>query len=117
VVPALGEEGQMSTWKAEIERIHEQALKKSGIRAWSFEDTCFTALALAGEVGELANIVKKQWRGDERPALSVDPAVRAELADIRIYLHLLSASLKIDIDEAIEEKLPAIRNKFLQVPR
>jgi len=100
-------------WKAEILRIHEQAIKKTGIRPWTYEDIRFLALALCGEAGELANMLKKHWRGDAVPLPEVDPAVHAELADIRVYLELLATALHCDLDEAVQTKLPHIRRKFL----
>ena len=96
-------------WQWEVERIHTTAIKRSGISAWSLDDQRFLALALGGEVGELQNMIKKQWRGDD---LDLCPAIKKELADIRIYLHLLATALEVDLDEAVEEKLPEIRAKF-----
>jgi NTP pyrophosphatase (non-canonical NTP hydrolase) len=95
-------------WEAPIEDIHRNAIKHSDIVPWSMEDTRFLALALCGEVGELANLIKKEWRGDKIEF----GKLRDELADIRIYLHLLSVSLNIDLDTAVCDKLPAIRDKF-----
>lgn len=97
------------SWQFEIEHIHTHRIKNSGIAPWSVEDTRFLAMALAGEVGELLNFLKKEWRGDQK---DFKPAIRAELADIRVYLHLVATALKVDIDEAVEEKLPEIRAKF-----
>jgi len=114
-------------WADEIEQIHQSAVKKSGIVPWASEDVRFLTLALAGEVGELANMIKKHWRGDIVPHPGFDAAVHAELADIRVYLHLLATALPrsgahlktvvfgIDLDEAVKVKLPAIRDKFLQL--
>jgi NTP pyrophosphatase (non-canonical NTP hydrolase) len=97
-------------WQWEVERIHTTAtaIKKSGIIPWSVEDQRFLALALGGEVGELQNMIKKEWRGDG----DFRAGIKKELADIRVYLHLLATSLTIDLDEAVEEKLPEIRAKF-----
>jgi len=89
-----------SDWTAELESIHRRAVEKNMM------------LALVGEVEGLANITEKQWRGDNRAMPESDPEIRKKLADIRIYLHLLATSLGIDLDEAIEEKLPMIREKF-----
>ena len=102
-------------WAAEIERIHQTAIKRSGMAPWSQEDIRFLSLALAGEVGELGNFVKKEWRGDFRTLdqrQSYQKAVMKELADIRVYLHLLATAFHVDLDEAVEEKLPEIRKKF-----
>ena len=58
----------------------------------------FLALALAGEVGEVCNKVKKYMRGDfdfEELQAQLD----SELPDILIYLVMLSDNLGIDLEE------------------
>jgi NTP pyrophosphatase (non-canonical NTP hydrolase) len=61
--------------------------------------------ALAGEVGEACNIIKKidraklGWKGS--PAPSVEK-LADELADAKIYIALLEADLGIDGDAALE---------------
>jgi NTP pyrophosphatase (non-canonical NTP hydrolase) len=102
-------------WREEVLKIHERAIKRSSVEPWSIEDIRFLALALAGEVGELANLIKKHWRGDMVPHPDIDPKVVAELADIAVYHHLLCMALRINIDYAVQRKLPEIRNKFMQV--
>ena len=64
------------------------------LRSWSPTDW---ACAVAGEVGEACNLIKKARRGEpiERAA------VAAELADAVIYLDLLAARLDIDLGRAI----------------
>lgn len=52
--------------------------------------------ALVGEVGELANLLKKIKRGDGAPA----DEVAKELADVMTYLDLLAAYLDIDLGNA-----------------
>jgi hypothetical protein len=64
-----------------------------------FRPIHFLALAIAGEAGELANLVKKKWQGGD---VVDDQSMRQELADSRIPrspldwafnpLHLLEAS-------------------------
>jgi NTP pyrophosphatase (non-canonical NTP hydrolase) len=56
--------------------------------------------AIAGEVGEACNLVKKLRRGEpiERAA------VANELADAVIYIDLLAADLGIDLGQAIAHK-------------
>lgn len=59
--------------------------------------------ALAGEVGEAANIIKKMRRGDldrgEDVGLLAD-----ELADIAIYLDLLAFQAEVNLGEAVRRK-------------
>ncbi|HTV47388.1 MAG TPA: MazG-like family protein [Phycisphaerae bacterium] len=59
--------------------------------------------ALAGEVGEAANIIKKMRRGDlhhvdDRQLLA------DELADVAIYLDLLAYRAGIDLGAAVRDK-------------
>jgi|SRR5882762_7517359 len=104
-------------WAGEIFDIHMRALKRKGhIEPWSVEDVRFLTLALAGEVGELANRIKKQWRGDDDqgdPRLNKDN--HEELVDIRIYVELLALAFNINLDAGIQYKLPVIRAKFEQI--
>jgi NTP pyrophosphatase (non-canonical NTP hydrolase) len=96
-------------WEETLEDMHcHYLIKHSNIVPWSVEDTRFLTLALCGEVGELANLIKKDWRGDKVEF----GKIRDELADVRIYLQLLSVALNVDLDTAIRNKLPAIRDKF-----
>ena len=105
-------------WAEEIFAIHERAVgHKKLIEPWSIEDVRFLALALAGEVGELANRIKKQWRGDDDQG---DPrsntASHEELVDIRVYVELLSKAFNnLDLDNGVRAKLPIIRAKFEQI--
>lgn len=94
------------SWQTDVRHIHERVVK-----AWppySETDARFLTLALAGEVGELANLIKKRWRGD----WTSPDAVRDELADVRIYLELLALALGVDLDDAVEDKLPALYDRW-----
>jgi NTP pyrophosphatase (non-canonical NTP hydrolase) len=63
-------------------------------------------MAMTGEVGELGNLLKKVERGDF-PLDQVIEEVAHELADIQIYLDLLSARLYVDLAEATITKFNA----------
>ena len=54
----------------------------------------FYALGLAGEVGEVANLVKKVMRGDDMSTLE---GIGTELADCFTYLLLLADELGVDL--------------------
>lgn len=99
-------------WRQQVDHIHRTVVKRWA--AYSDEDTRFLMLALSGEVGELANLIKKEWRGDfGLSGLEVwKKNVREELADIRIYLELLSRSLCVDLDGACESKLPELYRRW-----
>jgi len=99
------------TWQEEVWAIHLRAIKKSGIRVGTNDDTRFLALALGGEVGELQNIIKKAWRGDFEIEEMIEE-IELELADIQIYLELLARSMRLDLTDAVYEKMPEIRRKF-----
>jgi NTP pyrophosphatase (non-canonical NTP hydrolase) len=103
-------------WQQRAVGIHERFLKlaraKGGLTSEA-EVLHFLVLALCGEAGELANLVKKSWRGDE-----VDrEQLREEIADIRIYLEHLCRHLDVDLDRACEEKLEEVHERLLAKER
>lgn len=72
--------------------------------AYSNQDERFLALALCGEAGELANMVKKRWRD----GADLTDEIRDEIADIRVYLELLAKTFGIEgekLDQRVEAKL------------
>ena len=73
----------------------------------------FLLLSLTGEVGEVANIVKKIVRGD----FKLDEKrqdIQEELTDVFIYLLKLSYQLDIDLEKAYVEKMKKNRERFLK---
>lgn len=67
----------------------------------------FLALALCGEVGELANFIKKRWRD----GASFEEEIRDEIADIRVYLELLAKCFDIEgdkLDQRVIAKLEKV---------
>jgi NTP pyrophosphatase (non-canonical NTP hydrolase) len=75
--------------------------------SYSNNDERFLALALCGEAGELANIIKKRWRDGTDMA----EEAKEEIADIRIYLELLAKCFGIEgakLDEAVKAKLEKV---------
>ncbi|MCB1516098.1 MAG: MazG-like family protein [Hyphomicrobiaceae bacterium] len=74
----------------------------------------FWSTALAGEVGEACNVVKKLERqslGLAGSATSID-ALREELADVLIYLDLLADAAGIDLSRATIEKFNSSSTKL-----
>jgi NTP pyrophosphatase (non-canonical NTP hydrolase) len=66
--------------------------------------------ALAGEVGEAANFLKKVRRGD----CTMDDArknIANELADVQTYLDLLASACGIDLEKAVCDKWDAVAKK------
>lgn len=75
------------------------------VDAWSETDW---GCALAGEVGELCNNLKKRRRGDR-----VDVGeVAEEMADIITYLDLLAVRMRIDLGEALWRKFNTKSKEF-----
>jgi NTP pyrophosphatase (non-canonical NTP hydrolase) len=56
--------------------------------------------ALAGEVGELCNLLKKYRRGEDVP----ESALADEIADVALYLDLVALHAGIDLGEAVRAK-------------
>lgn len=68
-------------------------------------------MALVGEVGELANYLKKVDRGD----FSLEDKkieIGKELADIQIYLDLLALNLNIDLGEVTVDKYNEVSRRI-----
>mgnify|MGYP001583608687 CR=1 FL=1 len=73
-------------------------------------DERFLALALCGEAGELANMIKKRWRD----GVDLSEEIRDEIADIRVYLELLAKCFGIEgekLDEQVKSKLVKVAAK------
>jgi NTP pyrophosphatase (non-canonical NTP hydrolase) len=78
--------------------------------AFSSEDERFLALALCGEAGELANIVKKRWRD----GVDMTAEAREEIADIRVYLALIAKCFGLDeqgINDEVARKLRKVAER------
>jgi NTP pyrophosphatase (non-canonical NTP hydrolase)/ribosomal protein L40E len=89
--------------------LHEK-MTKHLFPAYSSEDERFLALALCGEAGELANMVKKRWRD----GADLTEEIRDEIADIRVYLELLAKRFGIEGDKLearVVEKLAKVAEK------
>jgi NTP pyrophosphatase (non-canonical NTP hydrolase) len=78
--------------------------------AYSNSDERFLALALCGEAGELANMIKKRWRD----GADLTAEIRDEIADIRVYLELMAKCFGIEgekLDEQVQAKLSKVVEK------
>jgi NTP pyrophosphatase (non-canonical NTP hydrolase) len=78
--------------------------------SYSRVDERFLALALCGEAGELANLIKKRWRD----GVDLTEEVRDEIADVRIYLELLAKCFGIEgdqLDERVKQKLAKVAGR------
>lgn len=85
-------------------------------RDWDqFHDPKSLALALVGEVGELAELI--QWLPAEQlPALAqgepLNTRLGEELSDILIYLVRLADKCSVALPEAVAEKMSAAEARF-----
>jgi len=80
-------------------------------------DALFNSVQLAGEVGELCNVMKKMIREYNNfkggvPAPAALQMIREEMGDIVISLDLLASSLDIDLEQCITEKFNATSDKY-----
>lgn len=70
--------------------------------------------ALAGEVGELCNMLKKyerQMPSDPSPD-DLHAEIAKEIADVFIYLDLLASTFDLDLSRVISHKFNATSKKF-----
>lgn len=87
--------------QANVERC-EQSFHR--LDEWSPTDW---ATALAGEIGEACNLIKKRRRGED----VADEAIAHELADAVTYIDLLAARLGIDLGEAVRAKFNLVSDR------
>ena len=76
----------------------------------------YVTIALSGEVGEFANIVKKALRKDFPGGAMPDDEkmekLREELTDVFIYTILASRVLKVDLEDAYFKKVKELEERF-----
>jgi len=75
-----------------------------GIEGWTPTDW---ACAVAGETGEMCNLIKKLHRGDK---IEIEE-IADEAGDIVIYLDMLCQRLGIDLKNAIVNKFNKVSEK------
>lgn len=120
VIPVEGTAVAIKPWQSipHISAVsHTRALRwhPAGIESWSFSDW-FTSLA--GEVGELGNVIKKmnrcrdgmQQRRVERTAIDAGyksvamylrDQMQMEIGDVYLYLDLLARAASLDLDQCV----------------
>lgn len=77
-----------------------------------FDKLGYMAVAIAGECGEFANIVKKVLRQHERLNDEMKEHMREEVTDIFIYCLLTSSLLEMDIEKEFLKKLERNKERF-----
>ncbi len=73
------------------------------------EDVVYLALAINGEAGELAEVVKKTWRDGKE--LDREKIVD-ELGDILWYVAVLSHTLGVRLSEVMERNVEKLRERY-----
>lgn len=85
---------------------------------WREVDIKHFALGLFGELGELANKIKKHerfklgWKGNCLNDEEFIEAIKSELADIAIYLYLVAGKYNLDMEELVRQKQKINRKRF-----
>ena len=93
-----------------IFELHEK-MTRGLFPPYASDDERFLALALCGEAGELANMIKKRWRD----GVDLSEEIKDEIADIRVYLELMARRFDIEgpkLDERVQQKLEKVVKKF-----
>ncbi len=68
--------------------------------------------ALAGEVGELCNMIKKRHRNLKESDRIPNEELGKEIADIICYCDLLAAQLGLELDDIIPKKFNEISDRY-----
>ena len=68
----------------------------------------YWCLALAGEIGELCNLVKKEVRDE----MDLKERISEEMADILIYLCMMANSLEVDLEKEYYRKQEKNMERF-----
>lgn len=108
----------------EIQKIQKKFSEEHFSNLWSVKDDedflhklQYFVVGLTGEVGELANIVKKISRDNiefkDKPSEERMEKIRDELTDCFIYIMLIANFLKIDLEEEYLKKLEFNKKRFV----
>jgi NTP pyrophosphatase (non-canonical NTP hydrolase) len=92
---------------ANKERIKSSRYEKCE-REWT---TAHWMQATVGELGELANLMKKVDRGDI-PLSIARPDIARELADVQTYLDIMAFKLGVDLGEATRKKFNEVSERM-----
>lgn len=99
-----------------VDNLFETLQRFADERDWEqFHTPRNLILALTGEVGELAEIF--QWLTDEQAAaLRHDEArythFKEEVADVLLYLMRLAMVMKVDVNQAVTDKIAKNARKY-----
>lgn len=82
---------------------------ESKIESFGKDHPTYWGCALAGEAGEVANILKK-WERDGGD-VKLAAALAKELADVFLYTVLTAREFQIDLENAILTKINIVRER------
>lgn len=102
-------------WFSRADNIHRTIVSKIQNRTpYSDDDGIYLTLGVAGEAGEVADVVKKLVRQDFANKEEFLAKLREEMADLRIYLELLAHCTETDLDMEVERKLQIVEERWRQ---
>ena len=83
----------------------------------TFVEIVYDSVAVAGEIGEMCNLIKKAFRlkylTTGHPDLEASGKISEEMVDALYYLFRMCDLLNIDLDEAWEKKMNVNRERYL----
>jgi NTP pyrophosphatase (non-canonical NTP hydrolase) len=101
----------ISYWWLQAESNHERYLDLARARGrlkTQEEIISFLALAICSEAGELGSLLAKVWQGQDVSR----EKIAGEMADVRVYLELLSRYLHVELDIACADKVREVRQRL-----
>jgi dCTP diphosphatase len=101
---------------SDIEDLTRRMRQFTEARGWArFHDPKSLALALVGEVGELAELLQWVRHDDQADAVRENPLqgrLAEEMSDVLLYLLRLADVVGVDLAEAASEKLHGNEGRF-----
>lgn len=95
----------------DFEEVTEEARSFRDKRDWAkFHNPKDLALSISLEAAELLEIF--QWSGKDLEVVSKADKAREELADVAIYCIFMADALKINLAEAIRDKIEIDKDKY-----
>lgn len=101
---------RLKTCVSEVEEFDKQYGIYEKEDAPTLSNLIYNALCLAGEGGEVANVVKKIWRDGDSPELR--EKLEEEIVDVVIYVAKLIIIGQIDFDKAWEKKHKELHERW-----
>ena len=93
----------------EYQRAALKTLKEWGKLREDLNNIVYLALAINGEAGEVAEVVKKAWRDGKE--VDKDWLVE-ELGDVLWYVAVLAHELGVSLSEVMEKNIKKLRKRY-----